>query len=103
MDSSVATVELDIDVPTTPVPAEWEPEVSQYDDGGAHVVVIDLPRVPSHSLCVCLTDTLLTVNGLCPRRAGSITEDESALGRFNTQVALPSLIQSRAAEVTFWR
>jgi|GEM_PF-4898940 len=108
MDATVApvvapetdTLLLDPVLPAAP----WQPEVSQYDDGGAHVVVIDLPRVPSHSLSVCQSDGSLTVSGLCPRRTGASPDDESSFGRFQTRVSVPATAgSSGAAEITFWR
>ena len=104
MHATSGTTELDTLAQKVSAATRWEPAVSQYDDGSAHVVVFELPGVPEHSLCVRQTAQSLTVSGICPRRAVFSSEDDDvACGRFSCQVQTPARQTAEAGEVTLWR
>ncbi len=104
MEATLATAELDAPVlpENPPPPVLWEPVVSQYDDGAAHVVVFELPGVPAHSLCICQEDGSVTVSGLYPWKA-RLTMPDEGYARFSTRVQLPGDVKSKAGETTLWR
>ena len=95
-------------VPTTALESawsDWQPSMELYDDETALNLIIELPGVPPHTLCIAQTASALVVTGLRPLHLdpGSQPHMEADYGRFSRRVELPANVLPAAREVTVWR
>jgi HSP20 family molecular chaperone IbpA len=88
-----------------PAWSDWEPAMELYDDATALNLILELPGVPPHTLCIAQTAHALVVTGLRPLHLdpGAQPHMEADYGRFSRRVDLPANVNPALREVTVWR